>query len=70
MCVLKPDSEVFVLNSYTVTPYMGVCIETQKISHSMHECSVTPYMGVCIETDFDLLGNSPVESHTLYGCVY
>ena len=35
---------------FIVTPYMGVCIETDTSCPELSDVMVTPYMGVCIET--------------------
>ena len=53
----------------TVTPYMGVCIETASEDWKSRFNWVTPYMGVCIET-LILIYKTLSYRHTLYGCVY
>ena len=50
VCVLKHNPWVDPFYLGTVTPYMGVCIETAVSAVSALASMVTPYMGVCIET--------------------
>ena len=53
----------------TVTPCVGVWIETAKSSEANLKEKVTPCVGVWIETDGRTLKEYPVISHTLRGCV-
>ena len=43
-CNIKPDDT-------SVTPFVGVWIETYSISLSTQFCVVTPFVGVWIETE-------------------
>ena len=53
----------------TVTPCVGVWIETEKVSEVLRYChDVTPCVGVWIETFKYAFGNNG-KSHTLRGCV-
>ena len=52
-----------------VTPYVGVWIETRKISNTAIQYSVTPYVGVWIETRWKQYQAKERCSHTLRGCV-
>ena len=52
----------------TVTPYVGVWIETPELLKAVDHCQVTPYVGVWIETS-DVDVEYFINSHTLRGCV-
>ena len=52
----------------TVTPYVGVWIETPELLKAVDHCHVTPYVGVWIETS-DVDVEYFINSHTLRGCV-
>ena len=53
----------------TVTPCMGVWIETSLCAASCAPCCVTPCMGVWIETALSSPPTRRAGCHTLYGCV-
>lgn len=50
VCGLKHNNIVYICHLLTVTPYMGVWIETVEASFSTPALKVTPCMGVWIET--------------------
>ena len=68
VCGLKPCGKARWM-AISVTPYMGVWIETGHRSSLLHRTKVTPYMGVWIETLPDKYFDLAVCGHTLYGCV-
>ena len=59
-CGLKHRDSRLQRESQTVTPYVGVWIETQKTNWKTINWKVTPYVGVWIETVF----NRPIKRVT------
>ena len=57
------------INTYLVTPYVGVWIETDKARDLMDDIQVTPYVGVWIETATSQVTGSSFGSHSLCGSV-
>ena len=55
--------------TFSVTPCMGVWIETRRWRQTTWSWRVTPCMGVWIETEWYYLSSSATSRHTLYGCV-
>ena len=47
---MKPSLIAFSLPSVSVTPFVGVWIETHSILSTYHLMIVTPFVGVWIET--------------------
>ncbi len=50
VCGLKPILKLLYMAENTVTPFVGVWIETHPLSHCIHPWQVTPFVGVWIET--------------------
>ena len=67
VCGLKQAMMLLRLIS-SVTPYVGVWIETPELLKAVDHCQVTPYVGVWIETS-DVDVEYFINSHTLRGCV-
>ena len=69
VCGLKHQNGKSKSSSDTVTPCVGVWIETLRafISSSRHE--VTPCVGVWIETVYEGTNDGGKWGHTLRGCV-
>ena len=55
--------------SLSVTPFVGVWIETYNLSGKAIEWLVTPFVGVWIETYYMLDTDNNEVCHTLRGCV-
>ena len=53
---------------HTVTPFVGVWIETTIIKQDKKATHVTPFVGVWIETA-PTIGETDTARHTLRGCV-
>ena len=50
VCGLKPSAAMFTVKFTSVTPCVGVWIETCNIGFNKHTLEVTPCVGVWIET--------------------
>ena len=53
----------------SVTPFVGVWIETYRGDITARELRVTPFVGVWIETSLLACFSQALRSHTLRGCV-
>ena len=69
VCGLKLQRAATVPSSSSVTPFVGVWIETVCAHWLQDKADVTPFVGVWIETSKLMVSKQTTRSHTLRGCV-
>ena len=69
VCGLKLSVKGAQLMSKLVAPYVGVWIETRRLTNSRSGIRVAPYVGVWIETNAIRVTIQAGDGRTLCGCV-